>query len=71
MVVISILSIKCSPEIAEVMDTESLNAFRDYLSGFAVMTLFMGAGAVLYLLGRSANKSKHTDAINGAGAKAL
>ncbi|MCI5165638.1 MAG: hypothetical protein D3903_05965 [Candidatus Electrothrix sp. GM3_4] len=62
LVVISILSIKGSPEIAEVMDTSSLNAFNDYISGFIVMAVFTGLGATLYLLGKSANKSRQTDA---------
>lgn len=62
LVVISMLSIKGSPEIAEVMDTSSLNAFNDYVSGFVVMAIFLGVGTILYLLGRPANKSSNSDA---------
>lgn len=42
LVVISMLSIKGSPEISTVMDTSSLDAFNDYISGFTVMAIFMG-----------------------------
>ncbi|MEY8199406.1 MAG: hypothetical protein RPS47_09210 [Colwellia sp.] len=62
LVVISMLPIKGSPEISTVMDTSSLDAFNDYLSGFIVMAIFMGAGSALYLLGKSANKSRQSDA---------
>lgn len=61
-VVISIISIKNSPEIHEVMDMSGLNSFNDYLSGFIVMALSIGLGFILYLLGRSANKSRQSDA---------
>lgn len=60
--VISILSIKGSPEISKAMDTNGLDAFSDYLCGFTVMAIFMGAGAALFFLGKSANKSKLSDA---------
>ncbi len=53
--VLSILSVKWSPEITGGMDTSGLNAFNDYVSGFIVMTIFIGLGATLYLLGRAAN----------------
>jgi len=64
LVIISILSIKASPEIEEVMGTSSLNIFSDYILGFIVMAVFIGLGAILYFLGRRANKLSNTDAIN-------
>ncbi len=62
LVFIVMFSIKSSPEMAEVMDTSSLYAFSDYLSGFTVMAIFMGVGAALYLLEKSASKSRQSDA---------
>jgi hypothetical protein len=62
LVVISMVSIKSSPEISEVMDTSSLLLFSDYLSGFVVMTLFMSIGGALYFFGKSTNKTLHDDA---------
>jgi hypothetical protein len=54
-VVITMLSIKGSPEITEVTGVGGLNAFSDYISGFTVMVVFMGLGAALYLRDRSSN----------------
>lgn len=51
--VISLLSIKASPEIVNV---EYFNFFNDYLSGFIVMALFIGLGTVLYILDMQSNK---------------
>ena len=66
LVVISILSIKYSPEIAEVVDTSGLSAFSDYLSGFVVMALFIGLGIALFFWGKAADKPGQLDTNSAA-----
>ena len=58
---IAILSIKNSSELSGVIDPNKLSAFNEYLFGLIVMAVFTGGGAILYLLGRSAARSKTLD----------
>lgn len=59
-VLISMLSIKGSPELSGVIDATKITAFNDYLSGLIVMAVFTGVGATLYLLGKSVDRSKES-----------
>ncbi|KJG08065.1 hypothetical protein UB33_00370 [Photobacterium angustum] len=56
MLVISILSVKGSPKLLDVLNISNLDIFRDYISGFAVMAIFMGIGVTLYTSENSAKK---------------
>ena len=56
LVVVSIVSIKASPELTETIDTSSLSAINDYVTGFTTMAIFAGLGTALYFHGKQANK---------------
>jgi hypothetical protein len=62
LVVITMLSIKGSSEIHEIVEMKGLNAFSDYLSGFIVMVFTLSLGVIFYLVGNSINKSRQADA---------
>ena len=64
MLVISILSVKSSPKLLYVLNISNLDTFRDYISGFTVMAIFMGIGVTLYTLEKS-TKKRTEDNVDG------
>lgn len=51
-VIISIVSMESSPQIAGIMNTSALNIFSDYVTGIIIMSTNITLGALLYLLGK-------------------
>lgn len=56
LVIVSMLSIQASPEVANIMNLDHLSMFNDYLYGFIVMAIFIGLGTVLYMLDKQSKK---------------
>jgi len=52
-IVIVILLMASSPELAEITDTSSLSMFSDYSSGVTTMAICFISGITLYIFGKS------------------
>lgn len=60
LLVVVMFSIKASPEITSKIDTRGLDSFSDYITGFSVMSVFVGLGLLLILLGRSVDRQRNS-----------
>lgn len=61
--VVNIITVQRSPELAKVMDTSRLDAFSDYATGFTLMAIFAATGILFFLRGRSADLAARRESL--------